>query len=89
MSHTEQEGAETRMDSRLSAEMKALIGILSEYYVGRTGLIVHFNINNQNITAYHIDDTIYFRIKWMKIDIDPRDIVDTAKFLIDLMEPAE
>lgn len=73
----------------LSAEMKALIGIWSDYYVGRTGLSIHFKINGQNITAFHIDDTIYIRIKWMKIDIDPRDIVDTAKFLVDLLEPTE
>ena len=77
------------METCLSAEMKALIGIWSEYYVGRTGPSIHFRINNQKITAFHIDGTIYFRIKWMKIDIDPRDIVDTAKFLIDLLEPTE
>lgn len=73
----------------LTAEIKALIGVWSDYYVGRTGPSVHFNINGQKITAFQIDDTIYFRIKWMKIDIDPRDIVETAKFLIDLLEPTE
>ena len=83
------EGTEMAMEALLSAEMKALIGIWSEYYVGRTGSIIHFKINGQNITAFHIDGTIYIRIKWMKIDIDPRDVVDTAKFLINLLEPTE
>ena len=73
----------------LSAEMKALIGIWSEYYVGRIGPSIHFKINGHDITTFHIDDTIHIQIKWMKIDVDPRDVVETAKFLIDLLEPTE